>query len=143
MDRVGRRAEGLIRTSVLSIANAARDATLRENADVLKGQQWTATLDVRTCEECAALDGQAWDFDGTPLDGSTQEFPGPPPIHWNDRCTLIPVVKSLGDLLEDPALDARLKDRLDALPKATRTSMDGQVASDLSFADWLKAQSEE
>lgn len=48
-------------------------------------KMWDATHDMRTCGECAALDGKT-----APLDGL---FPGgydAPPIHPNDRCTIVP-----------------------------------------------------
>ncbi len=49
----------------------------------LKKQMWSATLDTKTCEECAALDGKIFDID----DESRPEMP----LHPNDRCCWINV----------------------------------------------------
>lgn len=142
-----RDADALIRTSTLSVANAARYETLRANDDVLGGQQWLSTLDPRTCEICMALSGQAWDFDGNPIGDTTQPFPGPPPEHFNCRCVLTPVLKSWSQLQKDAKEDATLGKKLDTIEeqigKGTQASMDGQVAADLDFADWLKTKPDE
>ena len=74
MAKSTRAASALIRTSVLSIANAARYETLRANDDVLSGQQWITTLDPRSCVVCAALSLQSWDFDGNPIGDTTEDF---------------------------------------------------------------------
>jgi hypothetical protein len=44
-----RNAQALVRTSVITTNNAAHMALYEANADVLKGVQWSATLDTRTC----------------------------------------------------------------------------------------------
>lgn len=49
----------------------------------LTKQMWSATLDSKTCEECAALDGKFFDVD----DDSRPEMP----LHPNDRCCWINV----------------------------------------------------
>ena len=43
------RANTIVRTSVNAIANSARNQVYADNADVIKGKQWLATLDTRTC----------------------------------------------------------------------------------------------
>ena len=144
MARVGKRAETLIRTSILSVANAARDATFRANDDVLDGQQWHSSLDDRTCEICAALDGQAWDFEGNKMDGTTQDFPGPPPAHFNCRCTTTPVLKSLAQMQRDAGEDDTLGRKLDNIEgdmsPGMRASLEGGVASTTTYDGWLKNQ---
>jgi len=52
--RMGTRrgAEAVIRSSVQQIANDARTLVYRENANVVKGVMWVATLDQRTTIEC-------------------------------------------------------------------------------------------
>lgn len=71
-------AERAVRTMVMGIANEARYKTLSEDTDVYKGLQWIATLDGRTCTDCAARDGLTWDFEGNGLDGNTFPYETPP-----------------------------------------------------------------
>lgn len=143
-----REAEALVRTSVQSVANMARYEGLKANADVVKGVQVLTALDGRVCPICMARSGFAWDWEGKPLNDQTKEaFPGPPPWHFGDRCSLIPVVKSWGDLIREAKGNkalARKLDRAEAkFPIGTQASMDGQVAEDLSYEQWLKTKPDE
>lgn len=115
-----RQAEAIARTGVNYIANRGHLATYQENADILKGLQFTATLDERTCPICSALDGEILDV----------ENPDPsrvPPLHFNDRCVLTPRVDWEGLGIEPP-------------PEGMRASADGPVPSSTKYEDWLKAQ---
>jgi|GEM_PF-1463880 phage putative head morphogenesis protein, SPP1 gp7 family len=145
MALTSRQADALIRTSLLSVANAARHETFKANDDVLNGQQWLSTLDDRTCEICMALDGAAWSFDGEPL-GETvnQDFPGPPPQHFNCRCTLVPALKSWAQLQREAGQDDALGKKLDRIEEelgpGRRASMSGDVSAKLTYEDWLRNQ---
>ncbi len=119
-------AERAVRTMVMGIANEARHKTLSEDSDVVKGFQWIATLDGRTCADCAARDGLTWDLEGNGLDGNTFPYETPP-IHPSDRCTLTPVLKSWEELGFD----------LEEMDDSTRASMDGQVPDKLNFEEWF------
>lgn len=148
MQTTSREAEALIRTSVQSIAQNARMETFKANDDVIKGVQWLSTLDLRTTTQCQALSGQAWTLDGEKLEGTELDFPGPPPIHFNCRSGLTPVIKSWGDLIRDAKGDKALAKRMDAMeekvPKSTQANMDGKpVSSTMNYEQWLKSQSEE
>lgn len=123
-------AEALTRTAVQQVASAARQDTLQANADIVAGQQQVSTLDSRTTDICMAYSGGVWDLEGKPIRGTKLPFNGGPPRHWNCRSTLIPVLKSFRELGAD----------FDDMPARSRASMDGQVAGDLSFADWLKSK---
>lgn len=140
-----REASALIRTSVMSVANAARYETYQANEDVIAGQQWLSTLDPRTCPICQALSGQAWSLEGVPLDGTTQKFPGPPPAHFACRCTLSPLLKSWEQLIRDAKGNEKLGRKLDRieakLGKGTQSSMGKQVPADFSYSDWLERRS--
>lgn len=125
-----RNAEAVVRTSVQTVAGRARQDTLRANDDVVRGQQQVSTLDSRTSDICMAYSGAVWDLDDEPIDGTTLPFNGGPPRHWNCRSTLVPVLKSFRELGAD----------FEDMPARTRASMDGQVAGDLSFADWLESK---
>lgn len=120
---VGQRdAEALVRTSAQSVANEARAMVFRDNRDMIKGLEWCATLDRRTCLVCGALDGKRWSLDSVP---------NKPPKHFNCRCSTVPVLKTWVELGINVA----------ELPPGTRASMDGQV-SDTTFAEWLRRKSE-
>ena len=114
-------AQTLVSTAVMHVSNTARSQTYRDNADILNGVQWVATLDTLTCLECADLDGQTWD---DPAD-ATQ-----PPVHFNCRCVLVAIVKSWKELGFD----------LEEVPAGTRASMDGQVPETETYSTWLKSQ---
>ena len=133
----------LVRTSAASVLNDARLETFKNNDDVLDGYQALVTLDDRTSSICQARSGFAWDFEGHPIPGTptNEDFPGPPPWHPSCRTTLLPVLKSYGDMLDDPALDEQVQTELDKLPPETQSSMDGQVAGKLTYEQWLKTKS--
>ncbi|MHB8063521.1 MAG: minor capsid protein [Ruminiclostridium sp.] len=52
--------------------------------DGVEKYEWLATLDTKTCDDCAALDGKKFDV-GKGVVGITL-----PPLHQFDRCTTIP-----------------------------------------------------
>ena len=115
-----REAEAVVRTSIAGISSNTRDTVYAENMDVVKAVMWTASLDAKTCEACGALDGVTYDVQ----DGKR------PPLHWNCRCTTIPVTRSWKEL----GLDAK------DLDTGLRASMNGYVPGKLSYPDWLKDQ---
>lgn len=115
-----REAEAIVRTASGHVATHASEITFAENADIVKGAQWLATLDTKTCLRCGPLDGR--------------EFPlneGPRPLlHFNCRCKMTPVLKSFRELGID----------MDELPASTRASMNGEVADTVTYPEWLKGQ---
>lgn len=113
-----RNAETVARTSIQHVASTGRAATWGENADIVTGYRYIATLDSKTTQVCRSLDGQVFELGKGPL----------PPVHPNCRSTIIAEL--------DPALDF-----LDE--GATRASIDGPVAADQTYYDWLKTQDEE
>lgn len=131
--RMGTRrgAEAVIRSSVQQIANDAHMLVYRENANVVKGIMWVATLDQRTTPLCASLDGLVWDLDGKPI-GHDRPYT-PPPAHWGCRSVTTCVLKSFRELGID----------MDEMPESTRASMDGQVPEGMTFDDWLRRKESE
>lgn len=110
-----REAEAVVHTSVQHTASTARFVTWEENADVVVGYEWVATLDSKTTVKCRSLDGKVFSVGKGPV----------PPIHIRCRSTTA----------------ASLDDEFDFLDEgATRSSTDGYVAADLSYYDWLKKQ---
>ena len=85
MNTSARGAEALVRTSVNEVANAAALATYSQDPTLSDEFEFVATLDDRTTEECQDADGRTFRYDD----------PGAlvPPLHWNCRSTIVPVIK--------------------------------------------------
>lgn len=79
------RIETIARTEILRASNEGALTIYEANQDVLRGWEWKATLDERTCPICGALDGQVFAF------GSQQSVP-PSGSHPRCRCTAMPVL---------------------------------------------------
>ncbi len=148
MRNVRRESTALVRTSVMEVANGSRKEMYAANADLFKGYEVVATLDVRTSETCRALDGKQFDMDFQPI-GHSQKYPMGPPYHWNCRSTIVPILKSFSDLAgKNSGLSKEKLQKLDSLDKTQRASMTypgkGQpIIADMTYNDWLKRQSEE
>lgn len=125
--------EALTRTAVQAIGNEARMKTWEQHDDLVKGYQTLVTLDTRTSKICISRSGFAWNKDGTPMNSTTTiPFPGRPPWHFNCRTVLTAVLKSWAELSG--------KKNIPDFPKGTRASLDGQVAEDITYEQWLKKQ---
>jgi SPP1 gp7 family putative phage head morphogenesis protein len=110
-----RHAAAVTRTAVQHVGDLARLETYKANADIIKGEQWSATLDSRTTAICQSLDGRVFPLDKGPR----------PPAHINCRSVRIPV----------------LADEFAFLTKGEkRSSVDGPVDARLTYFDWLKQQ---
>jgi hypothetical protein len=146
MDASTREATALIRTSVQSVANASRLSLYEDNLDVIKGVQALVTLDERTTPLCRGRSGFSWSLpDGDPLEGTPIPFPGPPPWHFQCRSTLIPVLRSWEELSggRSKISTRRFNDLESKIAPRMQSSMDGQVAGNLTYEDWLSKQSKE
>ena len=133
-------AEALARTGFQSVVQRTRAEMYEENADIIKGIEWVATLDTRTTKLCAALDGQTWYMPDYRKWTATRKFPGYPPIHWNCRSTTTPIVKSYEELAGVGGNKelARELDKPDN--SAKRAAMDGTVPKGYTYDQWLKKQ---
>lgn len=118
--RQRRQVDTLTRTIVNHVSAQARNVTLEENADILEGYEWVATLDSRTTLICGGRDGRVYPIGQGPR----------PPAHWNCRSTVIPVVRE--------------EFRTDGL-KGERPSIGddgpGVVSAKSTYGGWLKKQS--
>ncbi|QDU67700.1 minor capsid protein [Engelhardtia mirabilis] len=112
--------EALVRTASAHVQSQTREVLYAENPRIVSKVQFVATLDTRTTVTCASLDGRTFEADLGPR----------PPLHWNCRSSTVPVIASFRDLGID----------LDEAPPGTRASMNGQVASTVTYQEWLKAQ---
>lgn len=141
LDRLGgvfdggrRRAETIARTEMLDAHRHAARAARMANADVLRGWEWLAALDHRTCPACLSMHGQVFPADQFGPEG-----------HPNCRCTSIPATLSWRDLGFD--IDEPESERTDAeawfwdQPEAAQVSIMGRErlnrlqSGDLAWAD--------
>jgi len=137
---IGRRqAETVVRTSVQSVLNAANDAVYADNTDVIKGVQWMSTLDARTTDICASLDGQTFNVGEGPR----------PPMHYQCRSRTVPVMKSwkeLGIDLKEPPRGPRAAKfypegaDVSTRRRAIKNAMRGEVPGGMTYGSWLKQQ---
>lgn len=116
-----RHAQAVTRTSITHVTTHAREELYKANEDLIKGVQYLATLDARTTDICASLDGRVF----KPTEGPR------PPMHINCRSTTVPVVKSWKEL--------KLKGLKEITP-GMRSSLNGRVAEKTTFGPWLKGQ---
>lgn len=118
------------RTAVTGAQNAGRVERLREAQDmgIQVRKVWLATLDERTREEHADLDGQERDID-KPFEtsGYTIDYPGDPDaaseMVYNCRCTLI---------------YSYPRHRSDPSPRYDQ--QDGEVIDDTNYARWWESK---
>ena len=126
-------AEKAARTAITSAQNAGTLSTMQELSDkgVEVQKEWVATLDDRTRDSHAALDGERVGLDEEFSNGL--QYPGDPagdPSEvWNCRCTIVSYI---------PKYDSETND-------ATRWSKDletgeRQYVSDMSYSEWIAAK---
>jgi len=116
-----RNVQSVVRTSITHVSARAREESFAANSDIIKGYQYVATLDARTTDICASIDGQVFPVGQGPR----------PPLHINCRSTVIPIMKSWKEM------GLPFKDMTDT----TRASMNGQVPARLFYPEWLRGQS--
>lgn len=75
----------IARTEIMRASNLGALAIYEQNRDILRGWEWVATRDERTCKICGALDGKVFKF------GDPQLAP-PSGSHPGCRCTAVPVL---------------------------------------------------
>lgn len=85
----------LARTELTRAASQGASHLYMQNADIMDGKTWDATLDSRTAPKDARNDGKMY-----PLEYDTPEMPGKPgeriPNHPNCRCRWRPLLSALG-----------------------------------------------
>lgn len=123
LDISRRSARTVVTTAAAHVSAQAREETFKANDDLIKDWQFIATLDLKTSEECRALDQTVWPVGEGPM----------PPRHPNCRSQAVGLTPTWRELGID----------LDEAPEGTRASMDGQVPAELSYYEWLKTQSPE
>lgn len=88
-DNFGYRSERIARTEIVRASNFATEEAFKESG-VVEGKEWLATIDERTGDLDAALDGAVAKL-GADFKAGGETVPYPP-LHPNCRCTLIPVI---------------------------------------------------
>lgn len=144
MDVSTRNAAALVRTSVQTLSNQVVDEVYKDNSDVIEGVEAVATLDGRTTPICIARDGAVWNVvtgKAMPESKIQDDYPGPPPWHWQCRTFIAPITKSWEQLIKEAGGPDDLK--LSEVDEGTRASMDGQVAASQDYEGWLKTKPEE
>jgi len=121
-------ARSLTRTSITSTQTAAINMVADSNSHVVKGFVFTAILDSRTSPICSYHNGKIYDVNDNRFK---------PPLHWNCRSSLIPVIRSKEELSE------QVTNRLNKtqLAKKKPESLTGGIPKTESFGGWLKRQS--
>lgn len=121
------------RTAVAHVASTARQKFASSNSDIVKGKQWLSTLDTRTTPGCIIRDRLQYTLDGKPIGHNIPYLRGPGRLHFCCRSTETLILKSWREM-------GIPVDEMDA---GTRASMDGQVAGDTTYGEWLQRQSPE
>jgi len=119
VDTYRNRVVAIARTEIQRVANETAMRSYALNADLIKGVQYLATLDSRTCPICAAKHNHVYPMVG----GRPVGLERLPPLHPRCRCFLAPVTKSWKEL---------------GLPAPNR--FDGEPAKATTFDKWLSRQ---
>jgi SPP1 gp7 family putative phage head morphogenesis protein len=117
----------LVRTSMTNIENSALERVLQANIDIIAGYRFTAVLDSRTSRVCSYHDGKVYKV------GDNKYRP---PLHWNCRSSMVPVLKSKQAIAE--LQSARVKQ--DGLGKLPPGQLDGAPPPVENYSGWLKRQ---
>lgn len=132
LNRSRRELQTVVHTAISHTAEMARERFQSANADIVKATQWASTLDTKTTEICMMRDGKKYTVDThKPIGHSLPWLGGPGKAHWSCRSASVPVLKSWREL----------GFKTDELSASTRASMDGQVAAETQYGEWLQRQS--
>lgn len=133
INRSRRELTAVVHTAITHTAEVAREHFIEANAEVIASVFWQATLDTKTTAICRIRDGKEYSADKKhrPIGHTIPWLQGPGRSHWRCRSSARPRTKSWKELGFD----------LDELDAGTRASMDGQVAGDIDFGDWIEKQS--
>ena len=129
-----RDAEAITRTATNFFANEAKKEFYLANDDIIKQEQFLATLDSRTTIQCASLDGEVYPVGEGPR----------PPLHWRCRSLRIPVVDGL-ELSKRPAksyLEADLEGLSKADKRAKIRELTGREPGGTTYEEFLGRQTE-
>jgi hypothetical protein len=132
LKKARRNAQALVRTSYQTVMSEARQDAYRANDDVIKGIQQISTIDNRTTILCSAYDGATFDLNRNPIPPTRLPYGKGVPRHWGCRSVEVPLMKDLEEILGVPGMSA--------IPTSTRSSIDGQISTDVTFDQWMKSR---
>lgn len=133
LDSASHNIAALVQTATQTVANDSRLSVFEANRDIIKEVIWFSAMDGHVCPRCIALSGRKWkNTEGHEPVGHPVAFRNPP-IHWNDRCVLLPVTKTFRELGVD----------IDEVPEGQRASRDGPIAAKTTFDEFLSRQPKE
>lgn len=155
-----RNAEAIVRTAVNHVSNGAREQVWQANADIIRAQRWTSTLDGRTSLICQERDGHMTPTPGRKLEEGDVALQPPgakPPAHFNCRSVFVAVLDADALAGNRPFVaDARTREarERDFRAEAKRRGVDvrqvrrewaeekvGRVPSAMTYEQWLRRQS--
>ncbi len=118
------RAGMIARSEIQYVSNQVTRAIYLENQDILKGVQFLATLDNRTCMVCASKDGKNFYYK------EGQDHNGPIlPLHPSCRCTYMPITKSWKEL------GSKVPEHIS---KNTRLPFTGRPTDRITYDKWFR-----
>lgn len=119
--------KSLVRTAITNTQAKAMDVVMEKNKDIIAGYRFTAVLDSRTSAICTHHNGQFY-----PL----TEVRYRPPLHWNCRSSLVPVLKPKAEIAatESDRIKPRKLEEIDA------GRLDGEIPAGENYSAWLKRQ---
>ena len=119
--------KALVRTSITRTEAVAMTRVMDANADLLVGYRFTAVLDSRTSAICSAQDGKVY---------AVNDVRYRPPLHWNCRSSIVPVLKSKAELKKAQS-DRLIKAELEKVPDE---KLSGEAILKEDYSAWLKRQ---
>lgn len=153
-----RQVQAITRTAVQHVANNARDAFMRENADIVETEVFVATLDARTTPVCRANDGKRFPLGRGPR----------PPLHWQCRSLRVAALdgevlgqrpfkasttrqllnefasaNKLGKLGSRDDIPRGMKGAFDSFARKRIRELTGRVPGQTTYQQWLERQSRE
>lgn len=135
MEAPRRHVEAIVRTAISHTAGFTRDRFHEANKDLIAAEQWLSTIDGRTTPECRIRDQLKYTpVEHKPIGHKVPWLSGPGRLHFCCRSTSVPVLKSWKELG-----GADIED----FSPSTRASLDGQIAANMSWGEWIKRQSPE
>ena len=81
---------------------------------------------------CRAYDGATWDLNKQPIMGTKLPYGTGCPRHFGCRSVEVPLMKDLEEILGVPGMSE--------MPSSTRSSIDGQISTDVTFDQWMKSR---
>ena len=142
LHNVGRRQlETIVRSAAQHTTETARELLIQENDDIIDGTMWVNTLDHRTCRVCQPRGGLVWSWssdNGYQPDGHSLPWNnGPGRIHFQCRCTAIPVLKGFDELAKKAGVD------LSSIGPQERSALNRPVPVNMDYEEWLRGESKE